>query len=214
MSAATTIPTPPAFDVDFDEVFRLVSADIAAVRVSRKLRPLVPQAAVLVGREYSGQEMSPPRIVVVPTGARYAPGRRVGKQTGVFDIPNANPAIFWLQWLTFRAECWGEETPRGAQVGSSLYSFSTAVELARELMGALVRVLGGVPNIQIDGAEFDQPRDVVRFGRLYVLNFAIGTNVTDEPWVLVNPVTADVAVDITSPDGSSTADNVVQFQVP
>jgi hypothetical protein len=212
VSLVVSPPDQHAFDVDFDEVFAAISADIATVRKSRELPPLVPEGAILVGAEYSGQEQAPPRIVVIPTGARYAPARRVGKENGTFGIGNANPPVFWLQWLTFRAECWGSDDPRG-KIGSSLYSFSSALELARELLGALTRQVGGVPNVQIDGAEFNQPRDINRFGRLYVVNFAIGTSVTDERWTTAAPVTAGVTITATSPDGSSTQTEA-QFTAP
>lgn len=207
MTAVAAVQGPQPFDVDFDEVFGKVSADIASVRQSRGLDPLVPDGAVLVGKEHLPVQQRAPRIVIVPMGATYEPARRVGKQVSP-GLVNANPAVFWLQWLKFYAYCWGPDAPQKS-AKTTLYGFSTSLELARELMGALARNLGGVPNIRLEPAEFDQPRDIMKSGRLYVLGFAIGTSVTDEPWTIAEPVSGDVTVSETSPDGSQ---NVVQMR--
>ena len=216
-AAPFPLPTPAPFDVDFDEIWGAVTSDIATVRQRRALKELQPRGAILVGHEHLPQEHAPPRIVIVPTGARFAPARRPGKGGSTLSLVNANPNVFWLQWLTFDAWCWGDDDPAKTR---SLYGFSTAIDLSRQLLGAMARNMGSTANLQVDGARFEQPRDVNRLGRLYVMSFALGTSINDEPWIEVPGATAtqpgavaSVAITATSPDGTQTQ-NSPAFGVP
>jgi hypothetical protein len=211
------IPQPPPFDVDFDEIWGAITSDIAVVRQTRAVKPLQPRGVVLVGHEYLSQEHAPPRIVVVPTGARFTSARRPGRGQSTLSLVNANPNVFWTQWLTFEGWCWGDEDPAKTR---QLYGFSTAIDLSRQLLGAMARNLGSTANLQVDGARFEQPRDVNRLGRLYIVSFAIGTSINDEPWIEVPGATAAqpgvavaASVTATSPDGTQTS-TPVTFGVP
>ena len=85
----------------------------------------------------------------------------------------------------------------------------------RELAGALVRQMGGQPNVQIGRSRWEQGTNDRRYGRLLVVPIAFAADITDEP-VLVLPIAqtlpavpgSNFAVSTTTyvdwPDGQST----------
>lgn len=219
------MPTP--FVTDFVDLFSGVSDSIIAQRIALGLTPLVapvtsPSGTVgclLFGSEFNPQEDSPPRIVIVPTGARYAAATVMGRQQQVSGlVPQIEPKTRFTRWLGFEAYLWGDEDPAGL---SSVYSFSSALELERELLTAIYDNCGNTPNIQHGEGRWDQPSNLTRLGRLYVLPFWIGTPVTDLP-NLVLPFQTDTASGVAVStsieaqffDGSSTLAAVIAAPPP
>ena len=124
----------------------------------------------------------------------------------------ADPTPFFRGWINFDAYLWGDADPASI---NPLFDFNTATELYRELAGALVRQLGGQPNVQIGRSRWEQGTNDRRYGRLLVVPIAFAADITDEP-VLVLPIAqtlpavpgSNFAVSTTTyvdwPDGQST----------
>src|ERR1019366_3374339 len=102
-----------------------------------------PDNTILVGQESLPEHRDAPSIVIVPRGFKYAPARHT-RDSFV-------PQLLWSSWLELEVHCWGDDDPRRTM---PLYSFSTATELARQVLVALQSVNGGGPRVRIHGAEF------------------------------------------------------------
>lgn len=94
------------------------------------------------------------------------------------------------------------------------------MELYRELLGSFYRNLGGAPNIRIDRAQWSQPTNDVRRGRLLLLPIAWCCDIADEPYIIVpfaNPgvpgssVQVDLTVQMQFPDGGTTLAGIIDL---
>ena len=194
---------------DLSALFSLVFGEIATVRASRTLPPLT---STHVGAEWLHSEEDAPRICIVPSKANYDTARGLGNQTGV--VGDFNPKPLFRRLLSFDAYCWGDDLPRPQTEADTLYSFNSAIELERELIVALSHNLGGPAALRLHGAQWDQPTDMNRRGRLLILSFAFETPVTQEPYiVLPYSTTAGVQIHATMetvfPDGQSSIAGVI-----
>ena len=195
---------------DLVAIFSTIFGDVTSIRASRGLPPLV---SVHLGGEWLQAEESPPRIVVVPTSTSYEYARIMGAQPPTGLVTAINPRIFATRWMHFRANFWGDETPAPATppIETDLwYSFNSTIELEREFLGSMMRNLGNVTNpktgmnVRIGDGQWVQPTNMQRLGRLLVLEFSIGTAVTDEPWTITTPSSIAVDTIMSFPDGTST----------
>jgi hypothetical protein len=189
-----------------------VALDIQSVRHSRGLRPLVcppgyQTAPILMGQEWLRREHAPPRIVLVPSTIPTSPARPMGMQPITDHISKRPLKPFWRALIGFEAHLWGDSDVTAI---NSLADFNTTIELFRELLGALVRQTGGIPNVLIGEARWDQPTDDRRAGRLLIVPIGFYADITDEPYVVVPWATqstsglqASITVTETVPDGSS-----------
>ena len=93
-----------------------------------------------------------------------------------------------------------------------MLDFNACLELYRELLGSMYRNCGGAPNVKVRDAEYRQPSNDNRLGRLLVVQVAWAADITDEPFYIVpfaNPgvpgqsVQVSLTVTATAPDGSS-----------
>jgi hypothetical protein len=190
-----------AFITDLVALFTPVATEIAGRRLALGLPPLVapspPTAAMvgslLIGQEWIRRQHSPPRIVIVPTGARYEATRRVGVQPMSGRVEGLQPKIREMRWLQFDAHLWGDPDLTSA---NGLQDFNACIELEAELLTALYDQCGGTPNVRHGVARFEQPTDDARMGRVMVLPFEIGTNVTDLPYTIL-PYATDSASGVT-----------------
>jgi len=204
---------------DFAAIWGVIFGEIATVRTGRQL----PPATLHLGQEWLQAEESPPRIVVVPTAFRYGPARPLGGAAGptqFFTQQSSNPKTFWRRMMSFDAYCWGDPNPTPQtppQENPDLwYSFSSTTELERELLIALAHNVGGAAALQLEGARWEQPADLVRLGRLVILSFSFDTPVTQEPYTILpfaTQTTSGVQVAATLeevwPDGTSTIAGVI-----
>lgn len=215
---------PSPYYTDMVAMFSGVSAQIVATRAALGLNPLkvpaviVPNQGGLVGALMIGQEWvdanhSPPRIVIVPKGARYAAAKVMGVQPGQGLVRNANPKVRRLRILEFEAHLWGQPDLTNQ---NTLQDFNDCLELERELLTAMFDNLTNVPGIEIMGGRFEQPQNMNRLGRLYLLNFAIHTPVADNSYVILpfaNPGPSGVSVvtqvSAVFADGSSSIAGVI-----
>lgn len=188
---------------DFVAIFMTLFSDIQTTRANRGLSPLV---SAHLGQEQLSQEESPPRIVVVPTHNEYAPAKRIGTQPMTGGVTAFNPRPFYVRRCYFEAHLWGDESPSPSTPPTEQdlwYSFNSAIELERELFGALMRNAGNNPALRFRESRWSQPTNMQRLGRLLVLPFSFETPVTDEPWVTVAPTTINVDVEASFPDGTN-----------
>ena len=204
-------PAPPAapFDFDFQAFFGGVQAHVQRSRTQRQQPPLVPDNTILVGQETLPEHRDAPSIVIVPRGFKYAPARHT-RDSFV-------PQLLWSSWLELEVHCWGDDDPRRTM---PLYSFSTATELARQVLVALQSVNGGVARVRIDESEFVQRTDTNRNGRTLVMMCSIEAFVAHDAPILVPLATSTtggatmvITPNLTSPDGTSTISEGV-FSVP
>jgi len=173
---------------------------------------MVPGGGLLIGQENLSQQLSPPSVCMVPRGFEYQPSRNTRANTNMLA-----PQILWSAWMILELHCWGDPDPMSVDRN---YGFSTSMDLARQCLVALQACNGGVPRVNIRGSEWVQKTDVMRMGRVLVMNVAIETWITDDPPILMpartdttDGVKATVTVDATSPDGSSSI-QAEQFDVP
>lgn len=183
-----------AFVTDLVALFGPVSAEIVQQRLSQGLPPLrFPSqgagivGSLMIGQEWLRREHSPPRIVIVPMGARYQAAIKSGRQPLNGSVGNTSPKDRKLRWLMFEAHIWGDPDPTNA---NALQDFNACIEMERELLTSLYDQCGGSPNVPHETSEFRQPTDDVRLGRLLVLPFAIGTPVVDLPYTILPYSTA------------------------
>jgi hypothetical protein len=202
---------------DFVAMFSAIFGDVASTRLARGLPALV---SMHLGQEWLRAEESPPRIVVVPTTTEYRAMQQFGTQPMQGLATNINPRPFFLRRLHFRAHFWGDPSPTPGNPPTEQdlwYAFSSAIELEREFLGALMRQAGNDPAIHPSHGEWTQPTDMLRLGRLLVLNFSIETPVTDEPYTILQyaqstggsgvSILVDVAMSFT--DGTSTDQGII-----
>jgi hypothetical protein len=204
--------------LDLVEQIQVIGTDVAQVRNQRGLPPLTcpagyPTAPILIGQEWLRREHSPPRIVLVPTYMRNAPGSAMGVQPMVGLASQKPTKVFWRAIIGFDAHLWGDPDP---QAINPLFDFNTTIELYRELLGAFVRQMGGIPNMAIGEGHWDQPTDDKRLGRLLVVPVGFYADITDEPYILApwatkaaSGVQVHATVAVQFPDGTSTSSGVI-----
>jgi hypothetical protein len=206
----TTLP------FDLTQYFAQVQASVSAYRTSMGLAQLtghdgVGTGTIDIGEEWLDQQLSPPGIIIVPTGGHVRNYLDSGVQTSIAPIL---PKEYWTDEMAFEAYCWGDEDPAGAPpVGSQLYSYNSALELRRELLVALAQI-GGIPELQPGRWRWEQPAQTNRLGRRLVLDFSLWSPINDTiigpniilPWATATSsgVQIDALITVTSPDGSST----------
>ena len=196
-----------------------LASDIASVRKARKLKPLVcppgfPTAPIMIGQEWVRREQTPPRIVLVPTGIRNSPGAAIGIQPMAGDISQRPLKVFWRGIIMFDAHLWGDPDPSSQ---NSLFDFDTTIELYRELLGSMVRVQGGIPNVSIEQARWDQPTEDRRLGRLLIVPIGFYADISDEPYVVVpwaTQSTSGLQADITVSELNGSSTNSVVIVAP
>jgi hypothetical protein len=125
-----------------------------------------------------------------------------------------------LRRCVFRAHFWGDETPTPQSPPTEQdlwYSFNSTIELEREFLGALMRNCGNDPAVKLHGADWVQPTNMQRLGRLLVLTFSIETPVTDEPWTILpfaqstgsSGLGIQIDVAMSFPDGTSSDQGLI-----
>ena len=206
----TTLP------FDLTQFFGQVQTSIAAYRTSMGLQQLtgpdgLNSGTMPIGEEWLDQQLSPPYIIIVPTGGHVRNYLDSGVATSIAPIL---PKQYWTDEMSFEAHCWGDEDPAGPPpVGSQLYSYNSGLELRRELLVALAQI-GGIPEVQPGRYRWEQPAQTNRYGRMLVLEFALWSPINDTiigpyeilPWATDSSsgVQIDALITISSPDGSST----------
>lgn len=215
----------PSFITDFVSMFLGVSQEIVGARTFLNLPPLVcPSSAagvvgsLMIGEEWLRREHSPPRIIIVPMGTRYEPARRSGVQPYRGRIEEQSNKYRQYRWIQFEAHLWGDPDLTGV---NALQDFNSCVELERELLTSLYDNCGNTPNVRVSDGRWEQPTHDLRFGRLLVVPFAIGTPVVDLPYVILpyatdtsSGVSIDTTVEVNWPDGSSTVVGVIVAPPP
>lgn len=201
---------------DLIEIFSTVFANVTSIRASRGLPAL---KSTHLGAEWIRSEESPPRIVVVPTTNTYEFSRIMGEQPGSGVVTDVNPPTICTRLMHFEAHFWGDDTPTPSnppvENPDLWYSFNSTIEIEREFIGALMRNLGNVTNprsgmnVRFADSRWSQPTDMTRTGRMLILPFAIGTIVTDEPWVTTPTSSIDVDMTMTFPDATSSHQGVI-----
>ena len=197
---------------DLVALFSSVFGEMTTVRSSRGLTPLV---STHIGKEWLLQEEAAPRVVVIPERMQYAPARGLGNQTS--HVGDFNPKALYRRFVTCKAYLWGDQ-PAVSTETDTWVSFNTAVEIEREFLVALSHNLGGPAAVISSNmsAEWDQPTDDTRLGRLLVLTFAFETPVTQEPYIVLPFATASssgaqvsATLETVFPDGSSSIAGVI-----
>jgi hypothetical protein len=205
-----TLPNPyplvplPVFEVSFSGLFGPVQAQIQAMRQARQQPPLVPNGGLLYGQENEATLVSAPAILVVPTGFRI----RTSADRNMPDV--VEPILLYSQWMVLRVWCWGDDDPNRVNP-DPLYAFSTATELARQLIVALCDNQYGPAHVVVDRASWVQNTDVNRQGRVLELDVAVETFLVRDANIQMPVATnttpgiqASVTVSGQSPDGSQT----------
>lgn len=207
--------TSPAYLNDISILFANVQTHVISQRSRQGLKPLVT-GGFLFGQEQQRREHAPPRIVIVPTGATYAKTRRMPQGLPTGQRTDLNPKVFLARLQSFEAHFWGDptSTPSAPMTMADLVSdFNACTELERAFLDGLRIYCGNNFNLHIERSEFRQPTDDIRLGRLLVLAFSVETQVSTLPATPLAYSTAPVpgssfdvhvAIEATSPDGSST----------
>ena len=192
-----------------------IAESLAAFRTAMGLPQLNgPDGAgtgtLCVGPEYLNFQLAPPGIIIVPSAEELGHEYRTD---GVSDglAPMATKR-YLMGAHTFEAWCWGDEDPDFATTQDTLYSFNSALELRREFLLALAQ-LGGIPAMGKMRGRWEQPANVKRLGRLYVLTFQMWTPIDDlivgstvvQPYATATPpgVSIVTTVQAVSPDGTA-----------
>lgn len=207
-----------SFRLEYEVVWNDIQSDMGGIRAGLGLPALngpdgIGTGTIAVGREFEPFQLDAPAIVVVPTGIEFIPARRGGERDGELQtVFNAGPVIYTM-WLEHEARIWGDPDPADTD---NTYDFSSTLELIREFVGSLQRRLGGKPAVRLDHSVFDQPSDVRKRGRAFILQFAFQVPLIDEPFVILpfaTQTTTGVTIDATLKevfqDGSSTIAGVI-----
>lgn len=206
------------FVTDFASFFSEAQVLIAAVRAGLGLPALVPNGKILIGQEYLAREHDAPRIVVVPIGAAYEGAKPMQARTGYGAPPDRKYA--WFRGLTFSAHFWGNPDPAGAD---EIYDLSSAIELEREFCSSMSSVMTSTKlSFYPTAGQWKQgTANETRRGRVFEMDFVIGTPVTFEPYTILpysqtagdGGVVRDVTMTISPPDGSA-PQNVGPIVIP
>lgn len=203
--------------IPVDAIGELIATWTANVSASRARQGLPPlngydgnDGQIAVGQERINDEMTAPRIVIVPQGLSNFTNEqrmlsRATQPAGpTLTMPDNQPKVLWSAHLEFIAYIWGDEWP-GDTPKPIWWDFNTSLELFRELAMALYRTVSG-PSVIMGAPRFEQPTDQQRQGRWLVADFAIKIPITDEPYVMLQygahpkveiDLTMDPAVDAT-----------------
>ena len=201
MTFPSPFPTPKLlpFEVDLGAFFGDVLLKVQEQRARRQQPPLVPNNQFLIGQETLPQLVSAPAIMIVPRGAKFNSARYTPDQI--------EPRLLLSQWIMLECHCWGNDDPAGL---SQVYSFSTALELFRQLYVAMQAVQYGPAHVRVESSEFVQRTDVNRQGRMFVASVALETFLVVDPPVFAPVATtttpgiqASLTMDLTTADGSS-----------
>lgn len=207
-----------SFQLEYEAVWNDIQADIATIRAGLSLPALNgPDGAhtgtISVGREFEAYQLDAPAIAVVPTGIEFIPARRGGERDERLETVYVAGPVLFTMWLEHAAYIWGD--PDATRTDTS-YDFSSTLELVREFCGSLRRRLGNSPALRLDHARFDQPADITKRGRYFVLPFAFQVPLVDEPYITLpfaTPTTSGVTIAATLeeifPDGTSTIAGVI-----
>lgn len=212
MTTLYPLPTPPTFEVDFSRLLLDVTSQVQQMRVRRRQPPLVPNGVILFGQESLSELESAPAIHVVPRGFVYKHARETANQD--FD-----PRRLFSQWMQLECHCWGDDNPD--RITDTLYAFSTATELARELLVAFCDNNFGPHSVDVTASQFIQKTDQNRQGRTLILHVELETFVArDPPWlgpIATTPGGPGISVGATvyaqSQDGTSTVGEAT-FTIP
>ena len=160
------------------------SNQVAASRSRQGLPPLTDEGGkIAIGQERLNDEMSAPRIVLVPTGLSEFKNEQRMPLSPTHTMADNQPKVLWSAWLGFEAHFWGDEWP-GKTPKPMWWDFNTSLEMFRELASALYRTCTG-PSVRMGAPSFDQPTDQARSGRLLKADFAIKIPILDEPYVML-----------------------------
>lgn len=210
------------FYVNLVDLFAEVQATIAGYRTANGLPQLtgpdgVGTGTLAIGPEYLDFQLSPPMLIIVPISERFTAAER----SGIDDSTYPPGSKLWKSTVMyFEGWCWGDEDPNFAISGNTTYSYDSAMEIRRELSLALV-ALGGIHAVGNMGGRWEQPANVKRMGRMYVMGFEVQLPILDDPYEFipwsVNPTTGlQMVATITaiSPDGTSTISEGVLIAPP
>ena len=178
------------------QLFALWSAQVTSLRASLGL-PALADGGIVFGHEVIPTKSSPPRITADVMGTRTETARHFGASLTTDGVPANNLAtMWWKQWLEVEFHLWGNPDTTGVDRG---VDFDACFELMREVQYALLTVGEGVPNVRILSSRFEHPTDVLRNGRLLVLNVEVAFNLsTDLPFTeltFATPTQSGVAID-------------------
>jgi hypothetical protein len=203
-----------AFPVTFESILSAVQTTVASYRTAGGLPQLtgpdgVGTGTIAFGAEYLDFQLAPPCIWIVPVGEGFEEEEYDGTSDGSGNSP---PKRYFTTRHHFEAWCWGDEDPNFASTQNVLYSFDSALELRRVLTIAIVQ-LGGTPEMlrQDMRGRWEQPANIKKTGRMYVLSFSLKLGLDDNPYTFL-PFATDTSSGIqisttivaVSPDGTST----------
>ena len=208
------LPQLLPFEVDFEGFLLSVETQVRSMRRARSIKSLVPDA-LLIGQESTSRQVAPPSCCIVPTGFRYHSARLPDRDTVGYTPIEPKPV--WSQWMQLDVICWGDDDPEKL---SRTYSFSSATEIAREVLVSLADNNYGPASVRVNSAEWVQETHQQRNGRKLLVRVEVETFVVRDPPALVpiaTPTTPGVQADVTmylqTADTLSTETEVV-FLVP
>lgn len=192
MTFPSPFPTPRLgpFEVSVEKLLNEVLLNVQESRRYRLQPPLVPDNRFLIGQEELGDFVSAPAIFIVPLGARFSQTRGTPEEV--------SPLKYMSQWLSLECHCWGDDGPPGS---SPMYSFSSSLELFRQLMVGLIENNFGPDHVRVISAGYIQNTDRNRQGRMFVGTIEVETFLIKDPPILAPVATA------TTP-GVSTTNNI------
>jgi len=178
------------------QLFALLSTQINAARTGLGL-PALSDGGIVFGHEVIPTRSSPPRITADLKDIRTETARHFGASlTSDGILGNNTASLWWRQWLHVEFHLWGNPDVTGVDRGADL---DACFELMREVEYALLTVGEGIPNTRILAADFVQPTDLIRNGRLLVLSVEIAWNLsTDTPFTelaFATPTVPGVTID-------------------
>lgn len=192
-------------------IAQALSNQVVVQLAAAGLPPLTPEidgspGAIQIGPQFTVEQGSPPRIVMIPTGFKFENSRDVVSPTG---NPGQNltwdPRAIGVQWKTYEVQCWGcnfiEANGVFEPAPDPLLDYDAAQILCEMVWQAAQALTAG--EWATKSGTIDVTPTLIRVGRIVKFDLAISTPAPDFLYPYApNPTAGTITTKISINGGS------------
>ena len=134
--------------------------------------------SILIGPQYVYENLSPPRVLMIPRSFPFENSRDVVSPTGVAHLNKTwDPRAIGLQWKTYEVQCWGcNFTDQVTPAPDPALDYDAAQILCEMVWQSAQAIAAGV--WRTTSGKLDE-NAIIRFGRVITFDLAFSTPVPD-----------------------------------